>query len=142
MAGIIGRKVGMTRIFDEAGNQIPVTVIEAGPCPVTHVRTREADGYAAVQLGFGAKKASRAPKAEVGHVAKMPYAPDGDEGKASYVARVGKTWRGWLFFERLNGQLRYQHDPIESLRETGVAPAPVAVLYRTPAAADRKCSLP
>lgn len=70
MAGIIGRKIGMTRIFDDAGNAIPVTVIEAGPCPVTYVRTEKADGYAAVQLGFGAKKASRAPKAEVGHVAK------------------------------------------------------------------------
>ena len=70
MAGIIGRKVGMTRIFDDAGNQVPVTVIEAGPCPVTHVRTEKSDGYAAVQLGFGAQKEKRAPKAETGHVAK------------------------------------------------------------------------
>ena len=70
MAGIIGRKVGMTRIFDEAGNQVPVTVIEAGPCPVTYVRTEKGDGYAAVQLGFGAQKAKRAPRAETGHVAK------------------------------------------------------------------------
>jgi large subunit ribosomal protein L3 len=70
MAGIIGRKIGMTRIFDDAGNAIPVTVIEAGPCPVTHVRTEEADGYSAVQLGFGEQKAKRATKAEVGHVAK------------------------------------------------------------------------
>jgi len=70
MAGIIGRKVGMTRIFDEAGNQVPVTVIEAGPCPVTHVRTDKDDGYAAIQLGFGAQKAKRAPKAETGHVAR------------------------------------------------------------------------
>jgi large subunit ribosomal protein L3 len=70
MAGIIGRKVGMTRIFDDAGNAVPVTVIEAGPCPVTHVRTEDADGYAAVQLGFGAQKASRATKAEVGHAKK------------------------------------------------------------------------
>jgi large subunit ribosomal protein L3 len=60
----------MTRIFDDAGNAIPVTVIEAGPCPVTHVRTEEADGYAAVQLGYGAQKAKRAAKAEVGHAAK------------------------------------------------------------------------
>jgi large subunit ribosomal protein L3 len=70
MAGIIGRKVGMTRIFDDAGNAVPVTVIEAGPCPVTHVRTEESDGYAAVQLGFGAQKASRASKAEAGHAKK------------------------------------------------------------------------
>src|SRR3954470_24763837 len=70
MAGIIGRKVGMTRIFDEAGNAIPVTVIEAGPCPVTQVITQEAHGYAAVQVGFGAQKANRATKAEVGHAKK------------------------------------------------------------------------
>lgn len=70
MAGIIGRKVGMTRIFDEVGNQVPVTVIEAGPCPVTYVRTEKDDGYAAVQLGFGVQKAKRAPRAETGHVAK------------------------------------------------------------------------
>ena len=70
MGRIIGRKVGMTRIFDETGNQIPVTVIEAGPCPVTLVRSVETDGYAAVQVGFGTKKARRATKAEVGHAAK------------------------------------------------------------------------
>ena len=70
MAGIIGRKVGMTRIFDDAGNAVPVTVIEAGPCPITHVRTEASDGYAAVQLGFGAQKANRATKAEVGHARK------------------------------------------------------------------------
>ena len=70
MAGIIGRKVGMTRIFDEAGNQVPVTVIEAGPCPVTSVRTEQDNGYAAVQLGFGAQKERRANKAEKGHAAK------------------------------------------------------------------------
>jgi large subunit ribosomal protein L3 len=70
MAGIIGRKVGMTRIFDEAGNAIPVTVIEAGPCPVTQVITQEANGYAAVQVGFGAQKANRATKAELGHAKK------------------------------------------------------------------------
>ena len=60
----------MTRIFDEAGNQVPVTVIEAGPCPVTQVKTDQSDGYAAVQLGFGAQKAKNATKAETGHVAK------------------------------------------------------------------------
>lgn len=71
MAGIIGRKVGMTRIFDDEGNQVPVTVIEAGPCPVTQIKTDETDGYRAVQIGFGAQKAKRASKAEVGHAAKV-----------------------------------------------------------------------
>lgn len=70
MPGLIGKKVGMTRIFDEAGVQIPVTVIEAGPCAVLQVKSLDGNGVRAVQLGFGAKKASRAPKAEVGHAAK------------------------------------------------------------------------
>jgi large subunit ribosomal protein L3 len=70
MAGIIGRKIGMTRIFDDTGNQIPVTVVEAGPCPVTQIKTPESDGYRALQLGFGAQKAKRAPLAEVGHAAR------------------------------------------------------------------------
>ena len=70
MAGIIGKKIGMTRIFDENGAQVPVTVVEAGPCPVTQIKTAETDGYTAVQLGFGAQKAKRATRAEVGHAAK------------------------------------------------------------------------
>jgi large subunit ribosomal protein L3 len=69
MPGLIGRKIGMTRIFDEEGQQIPVTVIEAGPCPVVGVRSADVDGYHAVQLGYGAKKAKRTSKAEMGHAA-------------------------------------------------------------------------
>ena len=53
MTGIIGKKVGMTQLFDEDGNVIAVTVVQAGPCPVTQVRTIDVDGYEAVQLGFG-----------------------------------------------------------------------------------------
>lgn len=67
MAGIIGKKIGMTRIFDESGAQVPVTVIEAGPCPVTQIKTVETDGYEAVQVGFGAQKEKRATRAELGH---------------------------------------------------------------------------
>lgn len=70
MAGIIGRKLGMTQIFDDAGAVVPVTVVEAGPCPVVQVRSEDGEGYRAVQLGFGAKKAARAGKAEVGHAGK------------------------------------------------------------------------
>ena len=70
MSGIIGRKLGMTQIFDESGAVVPVTVIEAGPCPVVQVRTEDRDGYAAVQLGFGAQKDSRASRAEKGHAGK------------------------------------------------------------------------
>ena len=74
MAGIIGRKLGMTQIFDESGAVVPVTVIEAGPCPVVQVRTQERDGYAAVQLGFGEQKDRRASKAEKGHAVKAGLA--------------------------------------------------------------------
>jgi large subunit ribosomal protein L3 len=70
MSAIIGRKLGMTQIFDDNGTVVPVTVIEAGPCPVVQVRTQEKDGYSAVQLGFGAQKDSRATKAEKGHAVK------------------------------------------------------------------------
>lgn len=70
MPGLIGKKVGMTRIFDDEGVQIPVTVIEAGPCPVVGMRSAETDGYQAVQLGFGAKKEKRTSRAEMGHAAK------------------------------------------------------------------------
>ncbi len=70
MPGIIGKKIGMTRIFDEGGAAIPVTVVEAGPCPVLQIKTEETDGYTAVQLGFGAQKDKRANKAEKGHAAK------------------------------------------------------------------------
>ena len=69
MAGLIGTKKGMTRIFDDSGRAITVTVVEAGPCPVTQLKTLERDGYEAVQVGFGAKKDKRASKAEKGHAA-------------------------------------------------------------------------
>ena len=69
--GIIGRKVGMTQIFDEKGNVIPVTVIEAGPCTVAQVKTVETDGYDAVQLGFGEVKDKHINKPEKGHFAKV-----------------------------------------------------------------------
>lgn len=70
MPGLIGKKIGMTRIFDEDGASVPVTVIEAGPCPVVQVKTEETDGYRAIQLGFGEKKEKRAPQAELGHARK------------------------------------------------------------------------
>jgi large subunit ribosomal protein L3 len=105
MAGIIGRKIGMTRIFDEAGAQVPVTVVEAGPCPITQIRTDDTDGYRAVQLGFGAQKAKRAPKAELGHVAKagLDAAPrlirevpliDGENYELGQTLKVTGTSKG------------------------------------------------
>ena len=70
MSGLIGRKIGMTSIFDENGKNIPCTVIEAGPCVVTQVRTNEVDGYEALQLGFDDKTEKNATKADLGHFKK------------------------------------------------------------------------
>ena len=70
MSGLIGKKIGMTSIFDENGKNIPCTVIEAGPCIVTQVRTKEIDGYEAVQLGFDDATEKSATKADQGHAKK------------------------------------------------------------------------
>ena len=70
MSGLIGKKIGMTSIYNENGKNLPCTVIEVGPCVVTQVRTEEVDGYAALQLGFDDKTDKSAVKAEVGHAKK------------------------------------------------------------------------
>ena len=74
MKGILGKKIGMTQIFSEAGEMIPVTVIEAGPCVVTQLKNEETDGYKAVQLGFEDQKEQRLTKPERGHFAKAGVA--------------------------------------------------------------------
>ena len=68
MKGIIGKKVGMTQVFDERGDVVPVTVIEAGPCYVTQIRSEKRDGYTAVQLGFGETKPRRLTRGQLGHL--------------------------------------------------------------------------
>ena len=70
MAGLIAKKIGMTSIFDESGKNIACTIIEAGPCVVTQLKTFEKDGYKAVQLGFGQKKTKNINKAKLGHLKK------------------------------------------------------------------------
>lgn len=70
MKGLIGKKVGMTQVYDEKGILIPVTVIEAGPCVVVGVKTKEHDGYSAVQVGFGVKKVKNTSKSVLGNVKK------------------------------------------------------------------------
>jgi large subunit ribosomal protein L3 len=75
MAAILGKKLGMTQVFQEDGTVIPVTVIEAGPCKVTAVRDSERDGYAAVQLAFGAVKEGRLSQAEEGHLKRAGAGP-------------------------------------------------------------------
>lgn len=75
MKSIIGKKIGMTSIFDAAGKQTAVTIIEAGPCVVTQKKTVETDGYNALQIAFGDKKEKHSNKAETGHFAKASTAP-------------------------------------------------------------------
>jgi len=75
MQGLIGKKVGMTSVFDESGKNIPCTVLQAGPCVVTQIKTKERDGYFAVQLGFDEKKEKHTPKAEMGHFRKVNTTP-------------------------------------------------------------------
>jgi large subunit ribosomal protein L3 len=81
--GLLGRKVGMTQIFDESGKVIPVTVIQAGPCRVLQVRTADRDGYEAVQVGFGTKPRRLASRSQRGHVARL------DSKRAKRLASAG-----------------------------------------------------
>jgi large subunit ribosomal protein L3 len=75
MQGLIGKKVGMTSVFDENGKNVPCTVLQAGPCVVTQIKTMEKDGYFAVQLGFEEKKEKHTTKAELGHFKKVNTTP-------------------------------------------------------------------
>ncbi len=76
MKGLIGKKLGMTRVFDEDGRSIPVTVLECGPCPITQVKGDDLDGYSALQIGFGDdRKEKRTPKALMGHLGKAGSGP-------------------------------------------------------------------
>ena len=75
MSGLIGKKIGMTSMFDAAGKNIPCTVIQAGPCVVTQIKTKEKDGYEAIQLAFDDKKEKNTSKALQGHFAKAKTTP-------------------------------------------------------------------
>jgi len=75
MSGLIGKKIGMTSLYDDNGKNIPCTVLEVGPCVVTQVRTKAVDGYEAVQLGFDDKAEKQVVKAEAGHFKKAKVAP-------------------------------------------------------------------
>jgi large subunit ribosomal protein L3 len=75
MAMLLGKKIGMTRLYNEAGQLIPVTVIQAGPCTIMQVRTKQTDGYNAIQLGYENVKPSRRTKPQIGHAAKANTTP-------------------------------------------------------------------
>ncbi len=70
IAGLLGKKLGMTQIFSEEGDLVPVTLIQAGPCELLQIKSGEVDGYSAIQIGFGEKKKKSATKAEIGHCSK------------------------------------------------------------------------
>lgn len=73
--GILGTKLGMTQVFDEAGKAVPVTVVQAGPCTVTQIKTSQTDGYSAIQVGFGEARAKALSKPELGHLSKSGASP-------------------------------------------------------------------
>lgn len=91
MPGLIGKKVGMTQIFTEDGRAVGCTVLEVGPCPVVQVKSRESDGYEAVQLGFGRRKEIRVRKPEAGHASRagLDYVP---EVLAEFAPAQGATY--------------------------------------------------
>lgn len=85
---IIGKKVGMTQIFDEAGHVIPVTVIEAGPCVVAQKKTIENDGYVSVQLAFGDVAEKKLSKPELGHLKRQAFLPRSTSRNSSLIMRL------------------------------------------------------
>jgi large subunit ribosomal protein L3 len=96
---LIGKKLGMTQVFDEKGNVVPVTVIEAGPCPVVFLKTRENDGYEAVQLGFGDIRVKKVTKPMAGHFKRQGVAPRKTlrEFKLEQDVKVGDILKADMF---------------------------------------------
>ncbi|HKI85889.1 MAG TPA: 50S ribosomal protein L3 [Thermoanaerobaculia bacterium] len=114
MKGLIGKKMGMTRVFDEDGRSIPVTVLECGPCPITQIKTNEKDGYQALQLGFGAdRKEKRTPKPLLGHLAKSGSGPQ----RMLREFRVSDL-EGYALGQKLTVEL---FDGIAKVRVTGIS---------------------
>ena len=107
--GLLGRKVGMTQLFDESGNVVPVTVIEAGPCHVLQVRTKDRDGYEAVQVGFGDMPRRLASRSVRGHVAKL----DSKRSKARVKASVEPLAKAGCEPQRFIREFRGAVDGVE-----------------------------
>lgn len=144
MSGIIGKKIGMTSLFDESGKNIPCTVIQAGPCSVLQVRTIENDGYSAVQLGFDDKSEKNVGKALAGHFRKAGSTPKaklvefrngfenvslGDEVKVNFFAEgefvdvtgtsKGKGFQGVVKRHGFGGVMQATHGQHNRLRAPG-----------------------
>ncbi len=103
--GLLGRKVGMTQIFDESGKVVPVTVIQAGPCHVLQVRTKDRDGYEAVQLGFGDMPRRLASRSVRGHVAKLDSKRSKARGKAGVEALPRADCEPQRFVREMRGSI-------------------------------------
>jgi large subunit ribosomal protein L3 len=103
--GLLGRKVGMTQIFDESGKVVPVTVIQAGPCHVLQVRTKDRDGYEAVQLGFGDMPRRLASRSVRGHVAKLDSKRSKARGKAGVEAVPKADCEPQRFVREMRGSI-------------------------------------
>jgi large subunit ribosomal protein L3 len=103
--GLLGRKVGMTQIFDENGNAVPVTVIEAGPCRVLQLRTKDRDGYEAAQLGFLDKPRRLASRSERGHVAKLDSKAARKRSKAGVEALAKADCEPQRFIREFRGSI-------------------------------------
>jgi large subunit ribosomal protein L3 len=101
--GILGRKVGMTQVYDERGNVIPLTVLEAGPCHVLQLRNVARDGYEAVQLGFGDKPRERASRSERGHVANVSSKRSRDRAAAGVEVAPKADCEPQRFIRELRG---------------------------------------
>lgn len=114
--GILGRKVGMTQIYTESGDVVPVTVVQAGPCHVLQVRTMERDGYEAVQLGFGDKPRRLAIRSERGHVAPL----SSKRSKKLAAANVDATPKAGCEPKRFVREFRGAVDGAEVGQEVGV----------------------
>jgi large subunit ribosomal protein L3 len=156
MSGIIGKKLGMTSIFDEAGKNVPCTVVEVGPCVVTQVKTVESDGYEAVQLGYGEKKEKNTSKAMLGHFEKSGASPKstlvefrgsakglnvGDVVTADFIAKgdkltvvgqsKGKGFQGVVKrhgFSGVGGQTHGQHNRLRAPGSLGACSTPSRVM--------------
>jgi large subunit ribosomal protein L3 len=146
MQGLIGKKVGMTSIFDENGKNVPCTVLQAGPCVVTQIKTVEKDGYFAVQLGFEDKKEKHTTKAEMGHFKKVNTTPkrklieftgfeegqvkEGEVITAALFAK-GKGFQGVVKrhgFAGVGGQTHGQHNRGRAPGSLGASSFPSRVL--------------
>ncbi len=104
MSGIIGKKIGMTSVFDQEGKNVPCTVIEAGPCVVTQVKTKETDGYEAIQLAYDEKKEKHTTKALKGHFAKAGVSPrkvvaEFTRFEAGHTKKFGDVLKADIFVE-------------------------------------------